>query len=416
MRNDVTSKYTIMLLALSWRNVWRNKLRSLIMILATALGICAGIFTTAFYKGMANQRIDKAINTEISHIQLHKDAFLKANELDAYMPDADHITRQISQMDGIAGASNRIVIQSMIASAETGAGVKIVGIDPEIERQTTILYQKIVEGDYFVQKRKNQVVIGRQLAEKLKVRLGSKVVITVQDVNNNITSGAFRIVGIFNTINNAFDEGNVFVLKKDLARLADLPDGAGHEIAVLASDLMAVPQLQKQLQAKYSNLNVMNWMQISPEMNYLNEAMDLYMYIFILIILVALLFGIVNTMLMAVLERTREIGMLMAVGMNKLRIFGMIMIETIMMALTGGVLGVILGALLSKYFEFHKIDLSLWGEVYADLGYDPYVYTQLDGALLVNVTLMVLFTGILAAVYPAVKALKNDPAEALRIE
>jgi len=128
------------------------------------------------------------------------------------------------------------------------------------------------------------------------------------------------------------------------------------------------------------------------------------------------LFGIINTMLMVVLERIKEIGMLMAIGMNRMRVFMMIVLESIFLSLTGGVIGVLLGAGISKYFETHRIDLSMWGEVYKDLGYDPYVYTSLQFPLLVNVTILVIITGIIASLYPAYKALQNDPADALRIE
>ena len=196
----------------------------------------------------------------------------------------------------------------------------------------------------------------------------------------------------------------------------NLPENAGHEIAVLANENESVSELQGLLTNTYKDLEILSWIELSPEMSYLNEVMDLFMYIFIIIILFALLFGIINTMLMVVLERVKEIGMLMAVGMNKLRVFRMIVLETVMLSLTGGVLGIVLGVLVSNYFETHKIDLSMWGDTYSDLGYDSFVYTSLDLTLLANVTIMVMLTGILASLYPAYKALQNDPADALRIE
>ena len=119
---------------------------------------------------------------------------------------------------------------------------------------------------------------------------------------------------------------------------------------------------------------------------------------------------------MVVLERVKEIGMLMAIGMNKVRVFTMIMLETVMLSLTGGAFGIFLGTLITKYFETHKIDLTVWGEAYSDIGYDPYANTTLDTSLLINITIMVIITGILASLYPAYKALKNDPADALRTE
>jgi len=405
-----------MLFSISWRNVWRNKLRSSVIIVAIALGICAGVFSAAFYQGMADQRIDKVIKTELSHIQLHQPEYRQANDISKFIPDANFISEEIRKSPDIQGVSNRITIFSMIASAETSSGVKISGIQPDHEKQVSNLYTKLIDGNYFEEQRRNPVIIGRKLAEKLKVKLGSKVVLTLQDIENNITAGAFRIVGIYDTQNNIFDEANVFVKENDLRKLMNLPENSSHEIAILVNKNENVPIVQNNIRKDFSQLEVMSWIELSPEMSYLNEAMDLFMYIFIIIILFALLFGIINTMLMVVLERVKEIGMLMAIGMNKVRIFMMVVIETVLLSLTGGVFGIILGTLVSKHFETHKIDLSVWGEVYSDLGYDPFVYTSLEISLLINVTVLVILTGILASLYPAYKALRNDPADALRME
>lgn len=405
-----------MLISISWRNVWRNKLRSGVIIAAIALGLTAGIFSTAFYEGMVDQRVEKVIKSELSHIQIHKPGFRNETNIAGYIPDAGQIADEIRALPDVAGVSNRIIVYSMVASAETGAGVKVAGIKPDEERKISNIPSKLIKGTYFDEKRRNPIVIGQKLAEKLNVHLGSKVVITLQDVNIDITAGAFRVVGIFNTMSHAFDESNVFVRYTDLKRLTGMPDHAGHEIAILAKKNDQVNELQQKVERLAPGLEVLTWLKLSPEMTYLNEAMDLYMYIFIVIILFALLFGIINTMLMAVLERIKEIGMLMAIGMNKTRIFFLIMYETVLLSLTGGILGVITGALVSMYFETHKIDLSLWAEGYLQLGYDPFVYTRLEWPLLINVTIMVVITGILASIYPAWKALSYNPANALRIE
>jgi ABC-type lipoprotein release transport system permease subunit len=405
-----------MIVSLSWRNVWRNKLRSSVIIAATTLGICAGVFSAAFYQGMADQRIEKAIKTELSHIQIHQPEFRSSNEIRDYISESDVLNQKISEISGVEGVSSRIVIFSMVSSAETGAGVKITGINPDKEKMTSNVHEKVKEGNYFGEQRKNQVLISQKLAEKLNVKLKSKVVITLLDVDNNITYGAFRVVGIFNTVNNAFDEANIFVRKEDLSRLINIPTDASHEIAVLVQNNEEVNSIKSKIENLAGNLEVMTWLELSPEMSYLNEAMDLFMYIFIIIILLALLFGIINTMLMVVLERVKEIGMLMAVGMNRMRIFFMILLETVFLSLTGGVIGVIAGTLISNYFETRPINLAAWADAYTDLGYDPFVYTSLNVDLLVNVTVMVLLTGILASIYPAYKALKQDPSEALRTE
>ncbi|NOY51506.1 MAG: ABC transporter permease [Chlorobi bacterium] len=406
-----------MLLSISWRNIWRNKVRSMVIILSVAMGIFAGVLATAFFKGMADQRIQKVINTEISYIQIHKAGFEETNDITDYIPNAAELLKSINNIDGVAGVSKRIVIQSMAASAETASGVLISGINPEQEKSVTSISNKIVDGAYFKGIKRNPAVIGKKLAEKLNLRIRSKFVITVQDLQNNITSGAFRVAGIYSTDNNMFDEANVFVRYSDLQKLTNFPVGGAHEIAINISnkeELPAITQAVKKVAG--DKMSVKIWKELRPEMNYLTEAMDLYMYIFIVIILLALLFGIINTMLMVVMERTKEIGMLMAIGMNKAKIFSMIVLESVMLSLTGGIVGIVIGAITSKYGETHPIDLSAWAQGYQQLGYDAFVYTQLDPSMLVDITLLVILTGVIAAIYPAYKALRNDPADALRIE
>jgi len=405
-----------MILSISWRNIWRNKTRSFVVITAVALGICAGMFSTSFMKGMMDQRIRQAISTEISHIQIHRQNYRQESSLQLFMNGSPAMVGKIRKINHVKGVSQRIIIQSMVSSAETSSGVKIAGIYPDNEQDVTNLSTKIVEGKYFDGVPKNPVVVSRKLAEKLNVKLHSKIVFTLQDMDKNITAGAFRIAGLFETPNSVYDEMNVFVRHDDLSRLLDFPEGASHEIAILVDDNDMIASVQDEVKNMVADYEVLNWKEISPEMSYMTEIMDMYMYIFIIIILLALLFGIINTMLMVILERVKEIGMLMAVGMNKLKIFTMIMVETVQLSLVGGVAGIVVGSLISKHFETHAINLSLWAKGYSQLGYDTMAYCSLETEMVINITVLVIFTGIIAALYPAYKALKYDPAEALRME
>ncbi|NOX84467.1 MAG: ABC transporter permease [Chlorobi bacterium] len=405
-----------MLFSLSWRNVWRNKVRSAVIIFSVAVGIFAGMYSTAFFKGMADQRIRKVIDTELSYIQIHKKDFRETSDFKIFMPGTDNLVEKIAKIPHVTGVSSRIVAQAMIASAETATGVILKGVNTDKEIKVTNLQDRIIDGKYFDGIKRNPVVIGKKLAEKLNVRVRSKVVITLQDMDNNITSGAFRVVGIYSTNDNMYDEANVFVRFSDLQQLIDFPENAANEIVINLEGNKYMPEVITKVKEIAGDYEVLDWKQLSPEMDYLIEAMDMYMYIFIIIILLALLFGIINTMLMVVMERTKEIGMLMAIGMNKFRIFSMIVLESVMLSLTGGVAGVIIGGLASKWGETHPVDLSWWAQGYEQLGYDAFVYTHIEPVMMVNVTLLVILTGIIAALYPAYKALKNDPADALRME
>ncbi len=405
-----------MLFSISWRNIWRNKVRSLVIIFSIALGIFAGVASTAFMKGLTEQRIQKVIKTEISYIQIHKEGFRQNSDFKGYMPDAAQLVSEIRKIPNVTGVSERIVVQAMAATAETATGVLVSGVDMENEPEVTNISEKLLEGEYLKGIKKNPVVIGKKLAEKLNAKIRTRIVITLQDTANNVVSGLFRVSGIYTTNNNMYDESHVFVKAGDIRSLTELPEGAAHEIAINIDDNENLPLVEESVKKLATGYEVLDWKSLRPEMNYLTEAMDLYMYIFIIIILLALLFGIINTMLMVVMERTKEIGMLMAIGMNKTRIFSMIVLESVLLSLVGGVVGIVIGALFAKWKSTSPVDLSMWAQGYEQLGYDAYVYLSLEPMMLVNITIMVIFTGVIAALYPAYKALKNDPADALRIE
>ncbi len=306
-----------MILAVAWRNIWRSKTRSLVILIAICLGLASGIFYMAFYKGMVDQRINTAIKTESSHIQIHHKNYLDNPDKKFLIANTDSVVQVINTVPGVKATSSRIIMNTMIQSPTTGSGVKVTGIIPEDEKQVTNLYTKLIEGSYFEEGKRNPIIIGKKLADKLKVKLKSKVVVTLQDMDGNMTGAAFKIEGIYETSNTAFDENCVFVRKSDLSRVMAMNSNASHEIAVLLDNNDELQAAEQTLQSKLPNLDVKTWREIMPEVSLVESSFGLTMIIFIGIILLALLFGIINTMLMAVLERTKELGMLMAVGMNR---------------------------------------------------------------------------------------------------
>lgn len=405
-----------MIFAVAWRNIWRNKTRSLVIITAIGLGLASGIFYMGFYRGMVDQRINTAIKTEASHLQVHNKNYLENPDKKFVIHQADSVATIINEVSGVEAISKRILLGTMIQSAATGSGVKITGIHPENEKQVTNLYTKLVEGSWFEYGKRNPIVIGRKLADKLKVKLKSKVVITLQDMDGNMTASAFKIEGIFESSNTAYDETCVFVRNSDLARVMAMDTNTCHEIAILLKDNNQLEQAVSTIKNELPGLDVKSWREIMPEVSLVESSFNLTMFIFIGIILLALLFGIINTMLMAVLERTKELGMLMAIGMNKFRVFLMILFETIMLSLVGGIFGILLGWLLNYWFGLQGIDLGAWAAAYQSLGYDTLVYTHLPLSASLQIAWMVMLTGILSSIYPAIKAITLKPANAVRID
>ena len=406
-----------MIASIAWKNIWRNKTRSMVVIVATILGLIGGIFSSAFMIGMVEQRIEAAISKEISHIQIHVPAFVENPEIQDEINDPVRLAEELKNIQGIKDISLRTKIPGMISSANTSSGVMILGIDPASEEKITNIYKTIDDssGTYFGEVRKNQVVISKKLAEKLKVRFHSKIVLRFQDSTGNIIESAFKIVGLFKTYNSGFDESVVFIKSSDLGDILGMSPPC-HEIAVILKDGKELDRITAELQAKYRNLKVQSWKEIQPELGLMSDVMDIEMLIFVGIILLALAFGIINTMLMAVLERTKELGMLMSIGMNRIRVFKMILLETVLLTLTGGILGMVVSVILIMISNAKGIDLSIVGRGMEALGYEAVVYPTISADYFILLTGMILLTGILSALYPAKKALKINPAEAIKME
>ncbi|MEN8188121.1 MAG: FtsX-like permease family protein [Bacteroidota bacterium] len=406
----------MMLLKIAWRNIWRSKTRSAVVIFAIASGLVGGLFASAWMNGMALQRVINTFSLETAHIQLHQPEFADNFDVQKTIVSTGEKLQEISNIEGVKAVTSRIKISAMAATANNNTGVTIVGIHPETEKEVFGLYQKIdsISGHFFASKKKNSIVISKALAKELKVKLRSKVVLTFSDYNGEITGAAFRVIGMFKTDNNPWDKMHVFVRDFDLRKVVEIPKGQSHEIDILLDDYEQAGVISDQIQNNYPELLSEDWSEIQPYLGFITEYMDVYMGIFMIIILAALGFGIINTMLMVILERTKELGMLMGIGMNKRRIFLMIMFETILLALVGAFAGEIVSMFLISYYGKVGLDFSSWSEGLESVGYSAVSYPMLEPFRYLQITILVILTGILASIYPAIKALKLNPAEAIR--
>ena len=401
-----------MIFKIAWRNIWRNKLRSLVVMIAIFLGVWSGIFINALSLGMTNQRTENFLSTSVGHIQIHHPDFLEENKLNFSIPNFDELNNKLQKIDG-ANITNRIRISGMISSANGASGGNVLGITPEDEIKVSTIHNGIKEGEFLGEYKKNRVVIGAKLAHKLKVKINSKIIVTFQDQNNEIIASAFRVQGIYKTANTRFDEMNVFVYRQDLERILQ-SDQLIHESVLWMDDKIKVDSTVTALANTYPNLKVRSWKDIAPDLAYTDDLMIQMLYIIMIIILGALAFGIVNTMLMAILERQRELGMLMAVGMNKLRLFMMVVVETIMLSLISGPAGLIISFFTVEYFKRNGMDFSAVGQGLEDVGYSTIVYFEMQPSFYWSTLVLVIITAILSSLYPAFKALKLNPVESIR--
>lgn len=408
-----------MIWSVAWKNVWRNKVRSLVVVMAIAFGLLGGVFSSAVMKGTSDQRVREAVSRETSHLQIHNKAYAEDNEVQYVINgDLGKLEAMLDTIREIQAWSPRVKFMAMAGSANAGTGVMVMGIDAEKESRVTDIHALICDscGTWFGGSKGVSVVVGQALAKKLKVHLHSKIVLTFQDMQGNLTGGAFRICGIYRTSNSVFDEMNIFVTRNDIIPLLAARPETCHEIAIRLKNGREAGQVQQILKRFFPSMLVQDWKEIDPLIGMLDDLLNLYLYLFMGIIMLALGFGIVNTMLMAILERTRELGMMAAIGMNKQRLFFLIMLESVFLSLTGGIIGIIMGSMLTWYTSRTGINLGSFTEGFEKIGYNPILYPSLDLLFFINITGMVVLTGIIASVYPARQALRLRPAEAIRNE
>ncbi len=407
-----------MLISIAWKNIWRNKLRSGVVITAVTLGLIGGILSVGIMFGSSDQHVKDALNDYISEIQIHHPKYSENNESKYFIKNSESTENVLSQIPGVKSVCSRIKIVGMANSPEAAVGIVINGINPEKEKTVTDIYTKIPagSGSYFENTKRNPILISSKLAEKLKLHLRSKLILTFQENGGTMTGGAFRVVGIFKTTNAMLDETNVFVRKTDLIRLTGFSENTAHEIAVRLTDKKMLETVKSEIIKKYPNLSVMTWKELQPDLAMVTDFMNQMMAIFMMIILLALGFGIVNTMLMVVLERIKEIGMLMAVGMNRIRIFTMIMLETIFLSIVGGGIGMAVSAGILDYFGRVGMNFSSVSKGLESFGYSAVIYPKVEVSFYFILSFLIILTGILASVYPAIKAVRLNPADAVRTD
>ena len=406
----------MIMIKISWRNIWRNPLRSFTMIIAIMAGLWGGLFAASLAGGLISQRFKTGVEQEFSHLQIHHPEFIIEHHPQFVIEDAEKIARHLNQDNRVRAFSARSLVNGMLASANLTNGVNVRGIDPEMETATTGLGSNIVEGEYLSHELRNPVLIGHALATRMKVEPGSRVVLTFQDLNNELVSVACRVAGIFRTANSMFDEQNIYMMHRDLNALLGR-DEIVNEIAIVLEDLEQADAFAQNYRELFPQYTTRTWAELSPQMAlYTQMGMTMFMVI-LFIILLALAFGLLNTMLMSVFERVKELGMLMSIGMSKGRVFSMILFETIFLTLTGASLGMLLGWATTSWLGNRGMNLAVvGGDSLESFGFEAMIYPELEPSFYAILTLLVIFTALATAIYPALKALRLRPAEAVRAE
>jgi len=403
-----------MILQLAWKNLWRNRRRSLVVVVAIAFGLWGGLFSGAVMMGLGESVIEGAVNRDLGHLQIHHKNFLREKKIRQKIKDLEQIETFIKTNLPQVAFSPRTVIYAMASSPSSASSVKLCAVDPDRESSVTKIMNYLRHGDFLPGTTLNEIVIGEKLADRLKLKMKSKMVLSFQSPDGEIIYAACRIGGIFKTESAQFDQSQVFMLQRDLFSILG---GAPffHEIAIRCAEANSIDPTTTTISSAFSGMDIRNWKELAPELDFLALTMQSFTYLFVAIILFALLFGITNTMLMSIMDRSREFGILMAIGMRRRRIFSLILLETVLLSLTGGLTGILLGGLTIHYFSREGINLTAVATSLESFGAATMLYPYLPAVMYLTLTVMIIIAANVAALMPAMKAIRLKPAESIRI-
>src|SRR3990172_3789692 len=404
---------------MAWRNIRRNLRRTLITLSAITFGLSAMIVFFGFADGFHGQWVENTVKAYTGHIQIYRSGYRDDPQLNRSIEDVSRVTRELKADPAVNTFTSRVEVQGLISTAENSYGVLIRGIDPEEEIKITAIKDRIIKGRYLEGSEEGNppspVLIGYRLAERLNADIGDKIVLMVQSADGSLTSELFRLKGIFRMGAVELDSSFAIITLKNARRLTLLGEGVT-EIAVMLNRPEDVLPFAERLKKRLapSGYEVFTWDELMPALQEMIELDNIFMYIILLVVLVVVSLGILNTMLMSIMERIREFGIMMAMGTTPGRVVLLVMLESFFIGLLGVILGAGIGISVNRVISIKGFDLSRWGgavEFFAIL--DPVIYPETDPRNVLWSCGIVFLTALVVSVYPALRAATLRPAEAM---
>jgi len=383
------------------------------VMISVAVGIVATLLTETLSMGMMLQMLENQIGSHVAHLQVHRKGFEANQVVQNYLPGRAKVERVLRDTPEVEHYSERVISFGLISSASSSSGVTIVGIDPQREEKVTTIERSLVAGQYLSSKR-NEVVVGKKLAEKLGVGIGDKIVAMATALDGHIGSDVFRIVGLYQSFSSEFDKIYIYIPLAEAQEMLAL-DGDVSEVAIILRNRDQLDRVQQELQRELgSSYEVLTYPEILP---FLVLQLDLFqesMFVFYAIIGIALIFGIINTMLMSVFERMTEFGVLKAIGMRNARLVVMILLEALLLGAIGTAGGFVIGYILYLPLSHSGINLSMFSASLNSFGVGAIIYPVLTVEGVLNALLIIPLIAVLGAIYPALKAARFRPVAAIR--
>jgi ABC-type lipoprotein release transport system permease subunit len=413
------------ILQLAWRNLWRNRRRTFITMAAIAFGYAMLLFVACLMAGLRWQMIENGTCLVMSQIQVHAPGYYPNRAIQktlggSHGTDVGAMLTKIAADPRISAAAPRVYGYGLLSAAHRSAGVELMGIVPDREPDVTNLGRHLTRGSYLTARIPKGVVIGEKLASTIGIEVGSEIVLITQAADGSMGNDSYTVVGVFRTGLDSVDRGLVVMSLPSLQQLLNLTPARVHEVGIKLKDITAARDLAAALNldlARTVPVAVSAWPDLAPELaNYVEFNRGVTFALFIIFFLMAVI-GVMNTMLMAVFERTRELGMLMALGMRPVAVIVLIVAEAVGLAIASLIVGGAISIPLLWYLQVHGLDLGgATGEVVSVAGVvvGHLWYGRQDFPAYGQAAVGLAATALVSALYPAWRAAHFRPTEAIR--
>jgi len=389
---------------ISWRSIWRRKRRSAITLSAVAFGLALAVFFLAFGDGVYEQMIHDAVRLHGGNFTLEHPEYREAPAIDLSIENVSSLRRRLEQMKGVEKTKVLILGQGVAKSGSGAAGVAVIGVEPEVEAGTSPVSLKIVEGEYLSKDDDRKIVIGAKLAERLKLRLGSKVVLSGNDAHGQLSEELLRVKGLFRL---GADETDSFLVQVPIGfarRLYALEDDTATQLGAILNNGDRRDQLMESARRMApKNVAVRTWEEVLPDLAAYIRVDGGSNMVFQAIIIFLSLFTIFNTILMSVLERTRDFAVQLALGTPPRLLRLQILTESALLGALGVLVGLAIGGSAAYAMQVYGFDLSVFyeeGVSVSGFAIDTRVYAKLTSGLLVWLGSLVFAATVLISLVP----------------